>query len=261
MVWLRIAGAVGALATMIGVVVVMGVGVDSRQADAAGDCWSIPLELDPEEVAFYLLINQYRADHGLAPMYVSTNLTRAASWHAQDMATRGYFGHDNPEGLGPQARANGCGYPYPAGENIAAGTNWTTGQHAFNAWRDSPAHDANMLRGEYVQIGIARYYAPGSKYGWYWATSFGVTSDGTNGSDLRIAESGVRSAGLKARGWNMTTVLPGGLRVSDLRGYTAWDPLSTGWYQQWGPNDFIPGGTKVGLLPIGMAMDKGRTPR
>ncbi|MEX0783718.1 MAG: CAP domain-containing protein [Dehalococcoidia bacterium] len=258
MAWLRVAGVLCALGAFVGAV---GAGSWTREAAAAGDCWSINLDLDPEEVEFYLLINQYRADYGLQPLYISTNLTRAASWHAQDMGTRGYFGHDNPEGLGPQARANGCGYPYPAGENIAAGSNWTSAKHAFDAWRGSPSHNDNMLRPGYVQIGIARYYAAGSKYGWYWATSFGVQSDGSNGSDIGIAESGVRSAGLKPQAWNMATTLPGGLRVDDLRGYTAWYPLANGWYQQWAPGEVVPGGTKVGLLPIGMSLDKGRTPR
>ncbi|MGH2610625.1 MAG: CAP domain-containing protein, partial [Tepidiformaceae bacterium] len=151
--------------------------------------------------------------------------------------------------------------PYPVGENLAAGTDRDTARETFDALRASPSHNSNMLRQGYVQVGIARYYAPNSKYKWYWGMSFGTADDGTNGLDLRIAESGVRSAGLTPGAWNMTTVLPGGLRVSDLRGYTAWHPLANGWYQQWGPNDVVPGGWKVGLLPIGMSLDKGRTAR
>ena len=118
-----------------------------------------------------------------------------------------------------------------------------------------------MLDGIYVQVGIARYYAPGSSYGWYWATSFGTEYDGTNGGDLRIAESGVRSAGLNLRGWNVATVLPGGLRVRDLQGFTAWEQQPSGNWQQWAPCDYIPGGSSVGLLPLGMTMDRGRVPR
>jgi hypothetical protein len=59
----------------------------------------------------------------------------------------------------------------------------------------------------------------------------------------------------------MVTVLPGGVRVTDLPGWTVWDPLPNGSFQQWGPRDYIPGGTRVGLLPLGMSMDKGRNPR
>jgi hypothetical protein len=236
-------------------------GVETRRAEAAGDCWSLPLELDPEEVAFYLLLNEYRASRGLHPLGISTNLVRAASWQAYDMGTQNYFSHTNLAGQDHQQRANACGYAYPSGENLAAGTNWTSGRAAFEAWKASPGHDANMVAGMYVQVGIARYYAPGSKYGWYWATSFGTASDGTDGSDLRIAESGIRAAGLNTRSWNVASVLPGGLRVRDIVGYTAWEEQPNGYWQQWGPNEFIPGGSKVGLLPLGMSMDKGRTPR
>src|SRR5688500_7195156 len=120
MVWIRVVGALCAVVSFAGVA---GMGSATREATAAGNCWELSLELDAEEVARYLMINQYRADHGLHPLYISTNLTRAATWHAQDMGARNYFAHDNPDGLGPQARANACGYAYPAGENIAAGTN------------------------------------------------------------------------------------------------------------------------------------------
>ena len=230
-------------------------------ARASGDCWSLELELDPEEVAFYLLLNEYRSANGRAPLSISTNLTRAASWQAYDMGARDYFGHTNLVGQDHEDRAHACGYAYPSGENLAAGTSWTTGRAAFDAWKQSPGHDANMVDGIYVQVGIARYYAPGSKYGWYWATSFGTQYDGSNGGDLRIAESGVRAAGLKLRTWNVATVLPGGLRVRDLQGFTAWDQQPGGNWQQWAPGDYIPGGSSVGLLPLGMTMDGGRVPR
>jgi hypothetical protein len=65
-----------------------------------------------------------------------------------------------------------------------------------------------MLRQGYVQVGIARYYAPNSKYKWYWAMSFGVSYDGTDGLGLSIAESGVRSAGLNPRAWNTARCSP-----------------------------------------------------
>lgn len=230
-------------------------------ARGAGDCSTVDPSLDPEEVGFYLLINQYRIDNGLKPLTISTNLTKAAAWSAQDMGTNRYFSHTDASGRSPSQRAAACGYPYGAGENIAAGLEWSTARAAFEAWRNSPGHNENMLNPPYVQIGIGRYYDPSSPYGWYWVTTFGFTYDGTDGSDIRIAESGVRSAGLVRTQWNMTTVLPGGLRVSELEGWTAWDPLPNGNYQQWGTRDYVPGGSQIGLLPKGMSMDHGRNPR
>ena len=230
-------------------------------ARAADDCYAVDPSLDAEEIAFYLLINQYRADHGLKPLTISTNLTRAASWLAQDMARGGYFSHNDRAGRAPTQRAQWCGYVDQAGENIAAGTAWSTALSVFEGWRSSPGHNANMLNAMFVNIGIARYFDPNAPYGWYWVTDFGIRFDGTDGSDLRIAESGVRNSDVTPGTWNLVKVLPGGVRVQDIAGWTVWDPLPNGWYQQWGPRDYIPGGTTIGLLPIGMSMDKGRNPR
>ncbi|HMO25698.1 MAG TPA: CAP domain-containing protein, partial [Tepidisphaeraceae bacterium] len=72
-------------------------------------------------------------------------------------------------------------YSSGAGENLAAGTNWSSAQSAFTAWQNSSGHNANMLGQYYQQIGIARFYLSGSPYGWYWATTFGATNDGTGG--------------------------------------------------------------------------------
>jgi uncharacterized protein YkwD len=231
------------------------------EANAAGDCYAVDTSLDAEEIAFYLLINQHRADHGVKPLSISTNLTRAASWMAQDMARGKYFSHSDLSGRAPTQRAQWCGYIDQAGENIAAGTNWSSALSVFDGWLTSSGHNSNMLNPMFVNIGIARHFDPNAPYGWYWVTDFGVKYDGTDGSDLRIAESGVRNSDVRAGSWNLVKVLPGGVRVQDLPNWTVWDPLSNGTFQQWGPRDYIPGGTTIGLMPVGMSMDKGRNPR
>ena len=70
----------------------------------------------------------------------------------------------------PTARAQGCGYPYGAGENIAGGT--SSAAQALAAWQQSPGHNNNMLYPGYRTIGIGR--ALGGPYGVYWVTDFGV---------------------------------------------------------------------------------------
>lgn len=152
-----------------------------QRAEALTNCSVTHDALDSEEQQFLVLINQYRAQNGLNPLTVSTNLNRAAAWMVEDMATKGYFSHTDSFGRSPFQRAIDCGYPTGAGENLAAGTTWSTAQAAFDAWRASPGHNQNMLTGFYQQIGIARYYRAGSPYGWYWATNFGATNDGTGG--------------------------------------------------------------------------------
>ncbi len=154
----------------------------SAPALAQGDCTTGDTSLDSEEQAFLSLINAYRAQNGLGGLTVSTNLNRAATWMTNDLATNAYFSHTDSLGRSPYQRAIDCGYPQGAGENLAAGGGWSSAQSAFDAWKASPGHNSNMLGAYYRQIGISRYYQSGSPYGWYWATNFGATDDGTGGA-------------------------------------------------------------------------------
>ncbi len=151
-------------------------------ARALTNCNVADYSLDSEEQAFLGLINQYRQQNGLGGLAISTNLNRAAAWMVQDMATNNYFSHTDSLGRSPFQRALDCGYPQGAGENLAAGSGWSTAQAAFDAWRASPGHNSNMLGSYYQQIGIARVFSASSAYGWYWATEFGTTNDGSGGA-------------------------------------------------------------------------------
>ncbi len=151
---------------------------DDHPASALTNCTVADYSLDSEEQAFLGLINAYRQQNGLGTLTISTNLNRAAAWMVNDLAANSYFSHTDSLGRSPYQRAIDCGYPSGAGENLAAGTAWNTAQAAFDAWKASPGHNANMLLSYYQVIGIARVYNAGSTYGWYWATDFGASPDG-----------------------------------------------------------------------------------
>jgi uncharacterized protein YkwD len=133
--------------------------------------------MDSEEQQFLTLINDHRAQSGLPPLALSYTLTKASAWKSADMGTNRYFAHDDLNRTWVQ-RVQDCGYGFNTwlGENIAAGVQ--TAQQAFDIWKNSPGHDANMLGANYTSIGIGRYYAAGSPYGWYWTTDFGGFDDG-----------------------------------------------------------------------------------
>lgn len=119
-------------------------------------------------------INMYRARHGLPQLRVNRKLTRAAEWMARDMGRHRRFGHIDSRGRDPFARIAAFGYPTRntwRGENLAAGR--ASAGSAFQQWRHSPSHDANMRDRRFRAIGVARVRVPGSPYGWYWATTFG----------------------------------------------------------------------------------------
>ena len=129
--------------------------------------------MDGEAQAFLGLINSYRAQNGLGTLSVSPALTVDASWMANDLGTHGYFSHTDSLGRDPWTRAADCGYGSAGGENLAAGTDRSTAQGAFQLFRNSPEHNAIMLTAEFHEIGIARAYVAGSPYLWYWVTDFG----------------------------------------------------------------------------------------
>lgn len=146
---------------------------------AAGPCSTSAAGYDSEETAFLQLINNYRQQNGLGTLTSSPTLDKSAAWKSQDMAANAYFAHDDiPIGRAWNQRISDCGYNFGGwiGENIAAGM--ATATDAFNAWKNSAGHNANMLSVNYNAIGIGRAYVAGSPYGWYWTTDFGSYVDG-----------------------------------------------------------------------------------
>jgi uncharacterized protein YkwD len=137
--------------------------------------WNPAPGLDAEESSFLTIINLYRERRGLAPLVLSGTLTAAAKWMSADLVTRVVrpedFSHGDSLGRDPFVRMCAFGYCFNTwrGENIAAGN--PDAVSTFVQWRDSPGHNANMLRPEYVVIGIGR--AQGGLYRWYWTTNFG----------------------------------------------------------------------------------------
>src|SRR5690606_34874573 len=84
------------------------------------------------------------------------------------------FNHNEPGGRTWSQRMTDCGYPTGGwrGENIAGG--FSTAQSVFNAWKNSPGHNANMLNGNFTKIGIG-------KIGSHWNTDFGSVAGAAGG--------------------------------------------------------------------------------
>ncbi|MEM2980342.1 MAG: CAP domain-containing protein [Thermoproteota archaeon] len=143
---------------------------------------SCKADLQSEKSAFLTLINQYRQQNGVSPLAVSNALTTAAQLHSEDMATNNYFSHTSLDGRTFVDRIRQAGYTYDTwlGENIAAG--YSTAQSVFNAWKNSPGHNANMLNPNFKVIGIGLAYSASSTYKWYWTTDFGGYDDSGGGS-------------------------------------------------------------------------------
>lgn len=114
------------------------------------------------------ITNAERRANGCEPLRVDPRLTSSAYQHSRDMAMRGYFAHDTPEGRSFEDREIADGFPADktGGENIAYGQE--TAAVVMNVWMHSPGHRANILSCEFTAIGVG-YYAPGN----YWTQDFG----------------------------------------------------------------------------------------
>ena len=97
----------------------------------------------PTMVAMLKENNRLRASVGLSPQRISPQLTMAAQDHANYMAATGNFSHHSNGG--PAGRTARYGYPYPASENIAMGQQSV--YEAFQSWRSSSGHSANITSG------------------------------------------------------------------------------------------------------------------
>jgi len=124
------------------------------------------------------LVNQHRHALGLAPLHVSSTLTKSAVWKSLNMAYHGYMAHDDPAPFARSvaARLAACGYPvYPSGragggENIAYG--FGTPAAVVAAWLGSPHHRANIDNPSFRAIGVG--VARNAKGTYYWTDDFGT---------------------------------------------------------------------------------------
>jgi len=100
------------------------------------------------------LTNEQRTTNNLPTLKENSLLAQAAQMKANDMATRGYFSHNNPDVTTPWYWLDQVGYSYKyAGENLAV--NFFESENVAQAWMNSPSHRANIVKKEYTEIGIA----------------------------------------------------------------------------------------------------------
>jgi uncharacterized protein YkwD len=126
-----------------------------------------------EEEKLLDLINGFRAQNGQPALTRNGKLDTAALNHSRDMANRGFFSHNTPEGGTPDQRLTAAGYSFSWwGENIyKSAPGDASAQSAFTSWVNSSGHRANMLSSNFTQIGIGRATAADGRT--YWTNTFG----------------------------------------------------------------------------------------
>jgi uncharacterized protein YkwD len=98
------------------------------------------------------LVNKERAKEGLKPLKADPELSRVARAHSRDMFIRGYFAHENPDGMDPFDRMKKANVRFRvAGENLALAQ---TLDIAHINLMNSPGHRANIMNPAFGRLGI-----------------------------------------------------------------------------------------------------------
>ena len=106
------------------------------------------------------LVNQERTSRGLKALKANRRLAKAASGHAGDMVSKGYFSHDSLNGASFVDRIRGAGYIgsrfLPSlGEDLAWGSGELgTPREIVQGWMESPGHRANILSRKFREAGM-----------------------------------------------------------------------------------------------------------
>jgi hypothetical protein len=108
---------------------------------------------EPDLVA---LVNQARANAGIAPLRSDAQLVTASQRHSNDMAARDVLSHTGGDGSSVGTRVTQAGYSWNAvGENVLY--RWdVNAQGAFDQWWNSTGHRNNMMNATYCDIGVTR---------------------------------------------------------------------------------------------------------
>lgn len=159
--------------------------------------------LSDDEADLLSLINDYRSQHGLSTLRCSPTLTAAARWMSEHLAEHNYLTHTDFLGRCPVERMADFGYKkacwwggsiIQGGEILRGGSPRPEG--AFEAWRNSPGHNALMLADDFVVAGAGKAYMPCSLYGWFWTVDFGNYDDSLAASPTPRPAAGRPSRGL-----------------------------------------------------------------
>ena len=156
------------------------------------------------------LVNQTRANNGLAPLALNPLLVTAAQSHVDDMVANHLYSHTGSDGSSVRARARRIGYTN--GSDVSE--NWVASsgpEGAMAWWMNSYVHRGNILNSKWNEIGV------------------GTKRDPNNGMQIFVLVFGSGQDGaplpapVESTVYTPLEVPPGGLRYTVQSG----DTLST----------------------------------
>jgi uncharacterized protein YkwD len=115
------------------------------------------------------LLNQVRDQVGCDKLREDGHLTEAARGHSQDMARKGFVGHQGSDGSSPDDRMRKAGYHKPRAEDIGSG--YPSARAALDAWAADPRQRAPLADCDLKAVGIG--VAADRTGVTYWTADFG----------------------------------------------------------------------------------------
>lgn len=121
------------------------------------------VKADPAEAV--RILNAYRAGKGLGPVRLDSTLTAMAQRQSDAMAASDDLSHSAAGSF--TSRVHGAGLDAArAAENLGAG--YYSTQEAFDGWKKSSGHEANLSMPQATRIGLALAKNPQTRYGAWW---------------------------------------------------------------------------------------------
>lgn len=159
------------------------------------------------------MVNNLRASKGVPALKWSKSLELAAIQRSAEISL--FFDHARPDGS--DCFTVPVSDLYFSGENIAGGFN--TSQQAFEGWKSSPGHYANMIRDSFTHVGIACFVDSSGTAS--WVQCFGIDNQGRVDETRSTINSGIqtvvslRDKAITGASWTVNAFTPG---VGSMRG-------------------------------------------
>jgi uncharacterized protein YkwD len=116
------------------------------------------------------LINNARAQNGLAPLTVNPQLAAAAQGHSIDMACHGLISHSGSDGSSVHERIAAAGYSASLASEIIYGSGYP--QTAFDWWMSDPTHRNEILNPSVTDMGVGYAFVAGTSHQGYYTVNF-----------------------------------------------------------------------------------------
>jgi uncharacterized protein YkwD len=114
------------------------------------------------ESRLHSAVNDFRREQHLIPLERRPELDRVARGHSEDMARRGFFAHESPEGRTWVERLQLAGVTgfTMAGENVGQTNRAEPNREILEGWKQSPAHRQNLMSRPMNATGVGIARAP-----------------------------------------------------------------------------------------------------